>query len=192
MKNKINKNMIILVGQTGSGKTTTAKALENVGYKRMVTYTTRKPRPEEVDGEDYHFISEEKFLEMISNDEFAEYTEYDTLFGHIYYGSTKEAYNTSEKTVIVLNPEGLKMVKRNLIPSLSILLDVSDDEILKRTSKRGDNIDEVKRRLKDDAIKFENIRKYVDVIMVTNSLPTNTIIHLIKGIIGKTQIKTAP
>lgn len=176
----VNEDTIILIGQTGSGKTTIAKALENEGYKRMITYTTRKPRMGEVDGVDYHFISEEKFLEMINNDEFAEYTAYNALFGHVYYGSVKEAYNTSEKTVIVLNPDGLKMVKRNLIPSLSVLLDVSDEEILKRVSKRGDNTDEVKRRLKDDAIKFKEIRKYVGLTIAADDLSVNDIISIIK------------
>lgn len=169
-----NTNIIILVGQTGSGKTTIAKALEKDGYKRMVTYTTRPPREDEIDGVDYHFISEDEFLEMIKNGQLAEYADFNASFGHVYYGSTKEEYNTSEKTVIALNPDGLAMVKRNLIPHFSVLLDVSDEEILRRTSQRGDNVEEVRRRLKDDMIKFENIRSEVDLIIAADSVDNIT------------------
>lgn len=146
----------------------------------MVTYTTRLPREGEVDGVDYHFVSEDIFFKMIKNGELAEYADYNASFGHVYYGSTKEAYNTSEKTVIVLNPDGLAMVKRNLIPHFSILLDVSDEEILRRTSQRGDKIEEVRRRLRDDMIKFKNIKGEVDLIIAADSV--DNITNIIKSL----------
>lgn len=172
--------MIILVGQTGSGKTTIAKALERDNYTRIVTYTTRPKRKNEVDGEDYHFITEEKFKQMIDDNQFAEYTDYNASFGHVYYGSKKEDYITSGRKVIVLNPDGLSMVKRNLIPHFSILLDVSEEELLKRTSKRGDNMEEVKRRLKDDMLKFKNVRDEVDLIIAADNV--KNIINIIKSL----------
>ena len=54
--------MIVIVGESACGKSSVAKCLvNNYGYKRIVTYTTRKPRDGEVDGFDYFFINQEEF-----------------------------------------------------------------------------------------------------------------------------------
>lgn len=166
----MDKNTIVLVGQTNSGKTTVAKLLEAYGYKRIVTYTTRPKRQGERDEIDYNFVTDEKFKSMIKNGDFAEYTEYNALFGHVYYGSSKEDYLSDDKKVIVLNPCGLLALQRNLIPHTSIYLDVSMDELLRRASKRGDDMEEVKRRLKDDKEKFQDIESKVDIIIKDGTL----------------------
>ena len=156
--------------------------LEAYGYKRIVTYTTRPKRQGERDGIDYNFVTDEKFKSMIKNGDFAEYTEYNALFGHVYYGSSKEDYLSDDKKVIVLNPCGLLALQRNLIPHTSIYLDVSMDELLRRASKRGDDMEEVKRkwkekaneeekrRLKDDKEKFQDIESKVDIIIKDGTL----------------------
>lgn len=56
--------MIILCGKSGSGKDTVGKELVDMGYKRVVTYTTRPMRPGELDGHQYHFVSVDKFEEL--------------------------------------------------------------------------------------------------------------------------------
>ena len=56
--------MIVLVGASASGKTELAKQLyQTYGYKKCITTTTREPRKNEVDGIDYHFLSQETFDE---------------------------------------------------------------------------------------------------------------------------------
>ena len=66
--------IIVLVGKTASGKTTVANELcKNHGYKRIITYTTRPMRENEIQDVDYHFISDEQFNEMVENNEFTEY-----------------------------------------------------------------------------------------------------------------------
>ena len=67
---------IVLVGHIASGKTCVAKALEKRGYRRIVTYTTRPPREGEIDGKDYHFITEKEFKEKQDKGFFAESTGY--------------------------------------------------------------------------------------------------------------------
>lgn len=54
---KMLKQLFILTGRAGSGKSTCLSFLETIGYKRIVTYTTRPPRNNEIDGVDYHFVS---------------------------------------------------------------------------------------------------------------------------------------
>ena len=65
--------MLILVGASASGKTEVANYLiEHYGLKKMVTYTTRKPRELEENGVAYHFVSLEEFEEILDNGEFIE------------------------------------------------------------------------------------------------------------------------
>ena len=55
--------MIVLIGASASGKTEVAKTLiYKNGFSKIVTYTTRKIRPTEKDGIDYHFVSKQQFL----------------------------------------------------------------------------------------------------------------------------------
>ena len=122
--------IIVLVGQTASGKTTLARYLEQCGFERIVTYTTRPPRKGEQDGKDYHFIPEDDFLEKVDEGFFAERTEYHAEFGHVCYGTSKESLETrsGESKVIVLNPNRFSMTNsryrrkgRNMIASGRLL-----------------------------------------------------------------------
>ena len=63
---------ICLVGKSCSGKDTVARELVKLGYEKILTYTTRPQRPSELDGVDYHFITENEFKDMIKNKEFQE------------------------------------------------------------------------------------------------------------------------
>ena len=61
--------MFVLSSPSGVGKTTLTKKLaeNNTQFAISVSHTTRKPRPSEIDGKDYHFISIEKFKSLIKN-----------------------------------------------------------------------------------------------------------------------------
>ena len=60
---------------SGAGKTTIIKKIQQKyqDFKISVSHTTRKPRPNEIDGVDYHFVSEEEFEKLIKNNEFYEH-----------------------------------------------------------------------------------------------------------------------
>ena len=78
--------MIILSSPSGAGKTTLVKKIsKKENYKISVSHTTRKPRVGEIDGEDYFFISQEKFKKLIQAGDFLEYAK---VFNN-FYGSTK-------------------------------------------------------------------------------------------------------
>ena len=80
--------MVILSSPSGVGKTTLTKKIHQKfqSFKISVSHTTRLPRSNEVDGVDYHFISKEKFKELIENNEFYEYAK---IFEN-YYGTLKK------------------------------------------------------------------------------------------------------
>lgn len=75
--------MIIIVGTSGSGKSTYSKQLKN----KLITHTTRQPRIDESD--DYYFVDEQMFQDIINNDEFIEYSQY----ANNWYGLSKNEIN---------------------------------------------------------------------------------------------------
>ena len=89
MGHDVKNIMVILSSVSGAGKTTITKKIQqkHTSFKISVSHTTRKPRPNEVDGVDYYFISEEKFKKFIDEKKFYEHAK---IFGN-YYGTLKES-----------------------------------------------------------------------------------------------------
>lgn len=90
---EFNGKLIVFSGPSGSGKTSIVRALlekysDFLGFS--VSATTRAKRENEVDGKDYYFITKEKFLEKIKNNEFIEWEE---VYGGLYYGTLKSEIN---------------------------------------------------------------------------------------------------
>ncbi len=78
--------MVILSSPSGAGKTTLVKLLsKNNNFNISVSHTTRKPRPNEVNGKDYFFVTDEEFKRLIKNQEFLEYAK---VFEN-YYGTSR-------------------------------------------------------------------------------------------------------
>ena len=78
--------MLILSSPSGAGKTTLVKLLsKNRDFHISISHTTRKPRINEIQDEDYHFVDNDKFKNLIKKDEFLEYAK---VFNH-FYGTTK-------------------------------------------------------------------------------------------------------
>ena len=87
--------MVILSSPSGAGKTTISKKIQQKyqNFKISVSHTTRKPRPNEVDGLDYHFVSKEKFKSLLKENAFYEHAE---IFGN-YYGTSKSSIDKITK-----------------------------------------------------------------------------------------------
>ena len=80
--------MFILSSPSGTGKTTLTKKLaeHNTKFAISISHTTRKPRPNEINGKDYHFVSIERFNSLIKENNFYEYA---NIFDN-YYGTLKK------------------------------------------------------------------------------------------------------
>ena len=154
--------MIVLVGKTCSGKDTIQKELLKRGLHSVVSYTTRPPRPGEIEGEAYHFISKEDFFERRKEGFFAETTCYNVAHDDLwYYGSAVE--DLTQDKVIIVNPNGLRQLRylKSLHP-VAFYLSVSDEAIQKRLIQRGDDAEEAARRFKEDQSDFAFIEPFVD------------------------------
>ena len=141
----INKDgiMIVLSSPSGAGKTTLVNKISSLkNFEISISYTTRKPRPNEKDGKHYFFIDKKKFEELIITDQLIEYA---NVFNN-YYGTSKiKVLKLLEKGKIVLfdiDWQGAKQIKErkleyNLISFF--ILPPSRKELFDRLSKRDIN-----------------------------------------------------
>ena len=145
------KKLIIITGPSGVGKGTVVKELldKDKDIWLSVSATTRSPRMGEKNGENYYFISDEKFKDMIDKKEFLEWAK----FAGNYYGTPLSTVNEKiEMGFIVLleiDVEGAKQIKEKFPEALSIfLLPPSKEELEKRIRKRGtEKEDAINKRL---------------------------------------------
>ena len=87
--------MVILSSPSGAGKTTLVKLLsKQKNFVISVSHTTRNPRPNEVDGKDYFFVTQDEFKRLIKNDEFLEYAK---VFNNFYGTSRTPVIQNLEK-----------------------------------------------------------------------------------------------
>lgn len=154
--------MIVLIGESASGKTTLEKELSKRGYDRIVSYTTRpiRERDNEVDGVDYHFISEKQFLSLMRTGFFAECTNYNDW----YYGIAKE--DCLDNSVVVVEPYGFRQLQKlEGLNIQSFYIKTSWQTRLKRMIDRGDNLMEMFRRVVSDMGVFQGIDNEVSHVV---------------------------
>ena len=153
MDHDSNNIMVILSSPSGAGKTTISKKIQQKyqNFKISVSHTTRKPRPNEVEGIDYYFINENDFENMIKKNEFYEYAK---IFGN-YYGTSKDSVinllNNKNDVLFDIDWQGTQQLSKfkelNLLKIF--ILPPSKEELKKRLIQRNqDKPNVVEERLK--------------------------------------------
>ena len=104
--------MIILSSPSGAGKTTLVKKLsEKDNFEISISHTTRQPRPNEIQKEDYFFVDELEFKRLIKNEEFLEYAE---VFKNFYGSEKKKIYQNLQEgknVVFDIDWQGTEQIK---------------------------------------------------------------------------------
>ncbi len=162
----------VLSSPAGGGKTTLSNLLlkEIPDLKRIVTCTTRKPRPGEKDGVDYIFLSKDQFEEKIKKGDFLEYA----LVHGNYYGTPKDqVFSYIEEgfdVLLVIDVQGMRQIKSNIENVVTIfMIPPSIDELVNRMKRRGDSEQEIKKRLETAEKEFPAWKEY-DYIVVNDIL----------------------
>jgi guanylate kinase len=165
--------VFIISAPSGSGKSTLVSRLMNEVERLTfsVSYTTRAPRGNEVEGEAYCFISRAEFEERLARDEFLEHAE---VFGN-YYGTHVSALqiaaNKGLDLVLDIDVQGAAQLKERIPDAVTIFVLAPSREILEqRLRARSQDSDEViRRRLADAAREIRNYSLY-DYVLVNNDL----------------------
>ena len=164
--------LFVISGPSGVGKGTVLGIAmkKRDDLKFSVSATTRGPRPDEVDGVHYYFIDRERFEEMISADEFLEYSEHNEN----YYGTPKgQAFEKMENGQVLLDiePNGAGQVKKNMPEATMIfIMPPSQEELERRLRGRGDTSeDQIQIRLERAAWELKQKSWYDHVLINDNA-----------------------
>jgi guanylate kinase len=143
--------LIVLTGPSGVGKGTLMRSLlaRHPDLYYSISATTRDPRPGEIDGQNYYFISRSKFEQSVAQGEFLEWAE----FAGNYYGTPREAVHdqvqSGNSVVLEIELEGARLIRTSFPNAKSIfILPPSLEELEKRIRGRAtDSDDAIARRL---------------------------------------------
>ena len=132
--------VVVLSSPSGAGKTTLVKKIsQEQNFKISISYTTRKPRTNEVNGKDYFFISKEEFENLIKNSELLEHAK---VFEN-YYGSSRdqvfEKLNRGENVIFDIDWQGTEQIKKQKLKYQLItffILPPSKTELFNRLKNR--------------------------------------------------------
>jgi guanylate kinase len=165
--------IFIISAPSGSGKSTlVSRLMANVpGLMFSISYTTRKPRGTEVDGQNYYYIGRAQFETMIASGEFLEWAE---VFGN-YYGTHRgileEARKRGQDLVLDIDVQGARQLHCRIPEAVTIfILPPSRDILEQRLRARGeDREDVIQRRLHDAAGEIGNYSAY-DYVVINRDL----------------------
>ncbi len=167
--------LIVLTGPSGVGKGTLMRSLLQ-RYPELyysVSVTTRSPRPGEIDGKNYYFISRNKFEQLVAQGEFLEWAE----FAGNYYGTPREAVlnqiRAGKTVVLEIELEGARQIRASFPSALSIfILPPSFEELEQRIRNRGQDSEEaIARRLQCAQEEIKAAEEF-DIQIVNDDLET--------------------
>ena len=157
-------NLFIIAAPSGCGKTSLVEALikKTKNLCVSVSHPTRPPRPDEVNGINYYFISINEFEEMIKNNAFVEHA---TVFDNHYGSSTKlirEKLDEGVDVILEIDWQGARQVKENMPNSVSIfILPPSNEALLGRLQQRAqDNDETINKRMSDAQNQMQHFNEF--------------------------------
>ena len=166
---------IVVSAPSGAGKSSICQRFMQAcpEMKFSVSYTSRSPRPTEVNGKDYYFISREEFQARINQGEFVEWIE---NYGHLYGSSRKnmeEFLHDGQDLLLDIEPRGAKKIKQNFKGGIYIfVLPPSRAELLKRLEGRGCETGDVIQNRYDQAESELKEISWYDYVIFNKDLET--------------------
>lgn len=180
--------VFIISAPSGSGKSTLTHRLlsETPNLRFSISYTTRAPRGQEVDGKEYFFITREEFEKRIKMGEFLEFAE---VFGN-YYGTHISELDRADlegvDLILDIDVQGARQLKDRIPAAVSIFILAPSREVLEQRlrAREQDSEPVIKRRLHEAA---EEIRKYsqYDYVLVNREVEAS--VDTLKSIVKATR-----
>ena len=184
--------LVILSSPSGAGKTSIARALveENKNFLFSVSATTRKSRPGEVNGREYHFLTVDEFREKINDGQFLEHAK---VFGNLYgtpLEPVMETINNGKDLIFDVDWQGGKQIRSSSLSKFVIsifILPPSIKALQERLMKRAqDSSETVKDRMTKSIGEIMHWKEY-DYVIVNNNFEQT--LHEVKSIITSEKLR---
>ena len=184
--------LVILSSPSGAGKTSIARALveENKNFLFSVSATTRKSRPGEVNGREYHFLTVDEFRERINDGQFLEHAK---VFGNLYgtpLEPVMESINDGKDLIFDVDWQGGKQIRSSSLSKFVIsifILPPSIKALQERLMKRAqDSSETVKDRMTKSIGEIMHWKEY-DYVIVNNNFEQT--LHDVKSIITSEKLR---
>jgi len=161
--------LFVISAPSGAGKTTLCKALTDSleNLRHSISYTTRKPRPGEIDGREYYFATEERFQDMVRAGDFAEWARVHSNL----YGTSRRVLDEMRTegidVILDIDTQGAKQIKEKYRESVFVFIMPPSLEILEERlrNRNSDDEDEIRKRMRRarDEIKDYTVYDYIIV-----------------------------
>jgi len=165
-------NLFVVSAPSGAGKTTLCQRLtcQTPNIRHSVSYTTRPPRRDEVNGRDYTFVDEDEFRKMVEAGEFVEWAR---VHGHLYgtpRGRLEEMRDEGIDVILDIDTQGARQMRNNYGEGVYIfILPPSMDALRERLEKRMSNSpEEIDLRMKRATEEIREYKSY-DYVIVNNN-----------------------
>jgi len=183
--------LFIISAPSGTGKTTLCKQLATnlPGLWHSISYTTRKPRPGEKHEQDYYFIGEQTFREMVARNEFVEWAH---VYGHLYgtpWKSLSEKIDQGLDVLLEIDVQGAMQVKKRFEDAVSIFILPPSMTVLRARlqSRASDTPEEIQRRL--HKVK-EEVWSYREYAYIVRNEDLGRSLHDLESIFWSERLKT--
>jgi len=185
-KERVPPLLIVLSGPSGVGKDTVIRELKRrwPELHYLVTATTRAPRPGEVDGVNYHFLSREEFVDWVRNGEFLEWA---NVHGNLYgspLADIRAALAEGKDVMLKIDVQGAKQVKQKVPEALFIfLVPPSMEVLLERLKERqSESEEDLALRTRNAHLEMEE-QYYYDYVVQNDTGQVERTVERLKEII---------
>lgn len=171
--------LIVISGPSGVGKDSVLIELKKRKYDFhfVVTATTRAPRPGEVNGKDYIFLSNDEFAEMIERGEFLEYALVYNDFKGIPRQQVRDAMATGKDVILRLDVQGAETIRKLCPEAVLIFLTVQDEEQMaqRMIARKSDKPEDLKLRIVTARMELKRITEFNYLVVNEEGQLENTV-----------------
>ena len=161
--------LFVIAAPSGTGKTSLVRALmeREPSLAFSVSFTTRKPRPSEIDGRDYHFVAPERFEEMARGGDFVEHA---CVFGN-WYGTGRDQVETALREgrdlILEIDWQGARQVRERLPEAVDIFILPPSRAVLEQRlrNRRTDSPEAIARRLQESVEEMSHWAEFRYVVI---------------------------
>lgn len=186
--------LVVISGPSGAGKDSLVQQLKARGlpFHFVVTTTSRPPRPNEVHGVDYYFVSDEEFERYIAQDELLEYAVVYGQYKGIHKAQIREALRSGKDVIMRLDVQGAATVRRLVPDAVLIFLTADETELRRRLEeRRTDSPEQIERRLARAREEMETLDLF-DYVVVNSYHHLDQAVDQVLAIITAEHCRTRP